>query len=224
MSKYYAKNLSAARLKRCYDIAPPRIRQYLKSELNQIISYMGNDKTVLELGCGYGRIIREICPKSLFVTGIDNSISNLIMAKDYLAKYKNHSLAQMDAGQLGFSDNSFNIVLCIQNGISAFKINPEILVTEAIRLTTRKGIIVFSSYSERFWDERLHWFELQAREGLLGEIDYDQTGNGIITCKDGFKATTFGSKQFREITDRLNLKADIFEVNQSSVFCIIPVE
>ncbi len=32
MGSYYAENLSAHRLKRVYDLAPPRVRQYLDAE------------------------------------------------------------------------------------------------------------------------------------------------------------------------------------------------
>jgi hypothetical protein len=36
--------------------------------------------------------------------------------------------------------------------------------------------MLFSTYCERFWEERLKWFEIQAQHGLIGEIDYHATG------------------------------------------------
>jgi len=54
---YYSKKLSAERLKMCYEIAPPRIRQYLKAEVDFILNKIKPGDIVLELGCGYGRII-----------------------------------------------------------------------------------------------------------------------------------------------------------------------
>ena len=78
-----------------------------------------------------------------------------------------------------------------------------------------------STYSEKIWPERLLWFELQAKAGLLGEIDYDKTGDGEIVCQDGFTATTITEDQFIELTDSLDAELFITEVDRSSLFCII---
>ena len=78
-------------------------------------------------------------------------------------------------------------------------------MTEAVRVTRDGGICLFSSYSDRFWDHRLEWFKIQSEKGLLGEIDWERTGNGIIVCKDGFEATTFSEDDFRTLTSSLGL-------------------
>ncbi|MHA2231478.1 MAG: class I SAM-dependent methyltransferase, partial [Candidatus Hodarchaeales archaeon] len=72
-----------------------------------------------------------------------------------------------------------------------------------------------------FWDERLEWFELQAKEGLLGEIDWDETRNGTIVCKDGFRATTVSPADFTLLAADLHVQAAIEEVDNSSIFCTI---
>jgi len=64
---------------------------------------------------------------------------------------------------------------------------------------------------------------VQADEGLLGEIDFEKTGNGVIICKDGFKATTVGPEGFRELTSGLGVDIKIVEVDNSSLFCEITV-
>jgi 2-polyprenyl-6-hydroxyphenyl methylase/3-demethylubiquinone-9 3-methyltransferase len=58
---------------------------------------------------------------------------------------------------------------------------------------------------------------------LLGEIDYDRTGEGRIVCKDGFTATTLTQEDFQELTSGLNANIRIQEVDESSLFCeIVP--
>jgi cyclopropane fatty-acyl-phospholipid synthase-like methyltransferase len=52
---YYAEKLSAKRLQRCYEIASPRVQQYLEAEIEHVIGHLKPTDTVLELGCGYGR-------------------------------------------------------------------------------------------------------------------------------------------------------------------------
>jgi len=53
---YYEQGLAAERLRRCYEITPPRTRQYLEAEFEHVVSRVDSDDVVLELGCGHGRI------------------------------------------------------------------------------------------------------------------------------------------------------------------------
>jgi len=64
---------------------------------------------------------------------------------------------------------------------------------------------------------------MQAEAGLIGEIDWDQTKNGIISCKDGFKAITFTLEDFESLMSQLDIEATIVEVDKSSIFCTITV-
>ena len=131
------------------------------------------------------------------------------------------SLLLMNAAYLGLGSETLDLVACIQNGISAFKVDPLGLMREALRVTRAGGRVLFSSYSEKFWPHRLEWFREQARNGLLGEIDEETTGNGVILCKDGFRATTFSPDDFHALASRLGVTAEIFEVDESSIFCEI---
>ncbi|MHA1906891.1 MAG: class I SAM-dependent methyltransferase [Candidatus Thorarchaeota archaeon] len=221
-NQYYSKYLSAERLKRCYDIAPPRTRQYLEAEIQHAVNFISPNDKVIELGCGYGRLLPRILEVCEFVTGIDTSFDNLRMAKRTLCS--DVHLLQMNASTLGFKDNQFDTLLCLQNGISAFKLDPIELIRESIRVTRPGGVCLFSSYSDNFWEARLEWFEIQSSEGLLGEIDWSKTKDGIIVCKDGFHATTFRISDFSDLVNKLRVKAQISEIDESSIFCEIHIE
>lgn len=131
---YYSQKLSGERLKLCYSIAPPRVKQYLEAEVDFVLTKIKPSDKVLELGCGYGRVL-------------------------------------------------------------------------------------LSSYAERFWEDRLAWFLLQAEHGLIGEIDEENTGEGLIVCKDGFKAKTVTAQEFRILASELGLVPIVTEVDGSSLFC-----
>ena len=216
---YYQEKLSAERLRRVYEIASPRVRQYLQAEIDFVLSRMGAGDRVLELGCGYGRVLDQLSKKSQWVFGIDTSQTSLALCRKLHQGHPPFQVAAMDAFHLGFRTGSFDLVVCIQNGISAFKGNPPALMQEALRVTRQGGSALFSSYAEAFWSERLEWFRVQAHEGLLGEIDEERTGNGVIICKDGFKASTYGPKDFIDLAHSLGLEPGIFEVDGSSLFC-----
>jgi SAM-dependent methyltransferase len=219
MDTYYADQLSAERLKRCYELAPPRVKSYLEAEISYVIERIQPSDAVLELGCGYGRVLQRIAEKARFVAGIDNSSASLSMARNTLVHLSSCHLVQMDAGRPGFKDKTFDVVVCIQNGVSAFKVDPKTLFSESLRLILPGGKALFSSYSPKFWSDRLEWFRLQAAEGQIGEIDEEATGSGVIVCKDGFRATTFGIADFKSTAESLGLFFRIEEVDESSLFC-----
>jgi SAM-dependent methyltransferase len=219
LTDYYGEKLSAERLRRVYEIATPRVLQYLEAELAFALASVRLSDTVLELGCGYGRILARLAEKTAMVVGIDTSMSSLLAACDLQTAHRNLFLARMDAVRLGFADCSFDAVICIQNGISAFHRNQKELMRESVRVTRPGGAILYSSYSPAFWDNRLEWFRLQSEAGLLGDIDYTQTRNGNIVCEDGFSATTVGPDQFRVLADGLDVDVSIVEVDSSSLFC-----
>jgi len=222
MKDYYSEKLSAVRLRQVYDLAPDRVRQYLESEIRYVMTRIKPHDWVLELGCGYGRVLDKLAEKTEKLAGIDTSRDSLYMAKKS-DRCSSLWLLAMNALELGFYDRCFDAVLCIQNGISAFNVNPEDLIREALRVTRSGGRVLFSSYSERFWPDRVNWFRIQAEHGLLGEIDEKATGNGIIVCKDGFRATTIKPEEFDALASKIGVTAEITEVDASSLFCEIKV-
>lgn len=217
---YYAEKLSGDRLRRCYASAPERVRQYLKAEIEQVRQRIPAGSRVLELGCGFGRVLLDLITPGTVLFGIDTARDSLCRAQDP-AYQEPFRLAQMNAARLGFRPNQFDLVFCIQNGIAVFGEDPAEVISESVRVLKPGATALFSSYSPKFWEHRLNWFRIQAALGLLGEIDERKSGAGIIVCKDGFKADAVSVAQFQAITKALHLQSAIFEVNDSAVFCEI---
>ncbi|MCP4150140.1 MAG: class I SAM-dependent methyltransferase [bacterium] len=223
MPGYYQEKLSDLRLKKCYEIAAPRIRQYLEAEITHVLSKITPQDTVLELGCGYGRVLARLAPFARQVTGIDSAASSLELARHWMSDTGNCHYAVMNAAQLGFADNALDVTLCIQNGISAFHVDRKQLISECIRVTKSGGTILFSTYAEKFWGPRLQWFRDQSAAGLLGPIDEERTRDGVIACTDGFKSSAIAPAEFRELTTRQDIKVQMLEVDESCLFCeIVP--
>ena len=219
---YSSEKLAAERLRKVYEIASPRIRQYLDAEIQFVLERIVADGRVLELGCGYGRVLARLTAATKRVFGIDTSLSSLRHA-GRIAGAGKFRLALMNAVRTAFRSNCFDLTVCIQNGISAFRVDQRSLIKEAVRITRPGGRVLFSSYAADFWPHRLEWFRAQADCGLVGEIDEAATGNGVIVCKDGFTATTIGPEDFRFLVADAGLAATITTVDDSSVFCDIPV-
>ena len=223
MPGYYSERLAANRLRACYDLAPPRTRAYLEAEIEFVLSRTLPSMTALELGCGYGRVLERLLPAVHVAFGIDTSLASLGMALEFLRGRPSLRFACMDALCMGFGDRTFDLTVCVQNGICAFALDQQQLFREALRVTRSGGLVLFSSYSAQFWEDRLQWFEIQSAHGLIGEIDHEATGNGVIVCKDGFRATTADRKTFEKLAADLRITPRITEVDGSSLFCEIVV-
>lgn len=224
MRDYYSRSLSGERLRRCYELAPARVRRYLEAEIDFVLARIAASSLVLELGCGYGRVLERLAPVARAVIGIDTSLESLRLARADLRHLASCSVAAMNAVLLGFPDQTFDLVACIQNGIAAFRVDPRALLREAIRVTRPGGHVLFSSYSASFWEDRLEWFRIQSAHGLMGEIDTEATKDGIIVCKDGFRAGTVGPEAFRELLSWYPAAPAITEVDGSSLFCEVTVQ
>jgi 2-polyprenyl-6-hydroxyphenyl methylase/3-demethylubiquinone-9 3-methyltransferase len=170
------------------------------------------------LGCGYGRALAPAAARARLVVGVDTSVASLRYGAGLYGGDRGLAWLAMDASRLGFKDDSFDVLFAIQNAVSSFRLAPLALVREAVRVTRPAGVALFSSYAPAFWPERLAWFEAQAREGLVGEIDYEKTRPGVIVCRDGFTATTFSSDEFRALARELRVNVTVEEVDASSVF------
>jgi ubiquinone/menaquinone biosynthesis C-methylase UbiE len=216
---YYAEKLSGERLQRCYQIAPRRVRQYLEAEIIHALGCLRPTDEVLELGCGYGRIARRLARVAKCVVGVDTARESLELARRLSQAGDRCEFLWMDAVDLRFSDGSFDAVLCLQNGICAFGVDQLRLLEEALRVTRDGGIALFSSYSDKFWSDRLAWFEAQAAEGLVGRIDRAASKHGVIVCEDGFRAGRLSPDGFRALCSKIGVGANVFEVDGSSIFC-----
>jgi len=220
---YYREKLAAERLRRCYEVAPPAARAYLEAEIDLVLGYCTAASTVLELGCGYGRVLERMGERALLAVGVDTSLASLGLGRRLLAGREAIRLLAMDALRMGFPDGRFDLTVCVQNGISAFACDQRQLVAEAVRVTRPGGRVLFSSYAERFWPGRLEWFEAQAAHGLIGEIDQEATGDGVIVCRDGFRATTVDAAGFAALAAGLGVEPRIVEVAGSSLLCELVV-
>ena len=223
MGGYYSTTLAGERLRRCYQIAPPRVQQYLREEIRFVCERLAPTDTVLELGCGYGRVAWQLAGSVRSVVGIDTSSESLRLAQMLPDPRHRCAFARMDAVQLAFGSGTFDAVVCVQNGVCAFHVDPAVLLAEALRVVRVPGRLLCSSYAERFWPDRLDWFRRQAAEGLVGPLDEHATRPGTIVCRDGFTVGTMSAAGFGALCARLSVVPTFAEVDSSSLFCEVRV-
>lgn len=219
MGNYYAEKLNSQSLFQVYDTAIPRIRQYLDSEIDFVKEKLLKTDRVLELGAGYGRIVKQLAPACNTIVGMDISEESVELGKEYVKDCSNAHMVVMDVHQMLF-EQPFDVILCMQNGLSAMRATPE-AINKILDILAPGGTAYFSTYSTNFWDWRIKWFEEQADKGLLGELDYDLTKDGVIVCKDGFRSTTQSVEDYQKIGRQGGYPYQIKEVDGSSLFLMI---
>ena len=174
---------------------------------------------VLEVGAGYGRIVRALAPSCAGILGMDISPDSVILGREYLKDLPNADMVEMDVHHMHF-DQSFDVTLCLQNALSAMRADDQV-IQNILGLLSPGGTAFFSTYSANFWAWRIAWFQEQADKGLLGELDLEKTKDGVIVCKDGFRATTQTPEEYEAIGRASGLPYEVTEVDGSSLFLVI---
>ena len=220
---YYVQNLHGLRLHEVYQTRHPQVKSYLNQEIAFVQNRLEGSETVLELGAGYGRIMKELAPYCRTILGIDISVDNIAFSEDYLQEAPNAKIILMDANLLktDLFQMQFDTVLCLQNALSAMKAVPHALVKQIMELLPPGGRVFISTYSESFWSHRLAWFQEQAEKGLLGELDLAQCKEGVIVGKDGFRSYSHSAAELEDIGTGSGYPYEILEVAASALFLII---
>ena len=151
---YYAQGLHSEKLYQVYQTTIPEVLQYFDAEIEFIRGQMRGNEKVLELGAGYGRVMKKLAPHAGCIVGIDISEDTVNFGKKYLKDVSNTQLKVMDANKLDLEEK-FDVVLCLQNGLSAMKNEGRHLVDQALGVLAPGGKAYFSSYSPKFWSYRL---------------------------------------------------------------------
>ncbi len=217
MKSYYIEKLSGNHLHRVYSLADESVKSYLKGEIEFCREKISSGDRILELGCGYGRVLKALASDAHIIEGIDNAPGNVEMAGEYLHNLPGIKVHLMSVDNLDFANDSFDLVLCTQNGLSAFGLDPLIVIREALRVAKHGGRLICCTYARSFWPIRLQWFRKQADAGLLGAIDETKTGRGVIACVDGFMSTSMTEEQFQDIASVFHLAVNITELPGGSL-------
>ncbi|MCP4430248.1 MAG: class I SAM-dependent methyltransferase [Gammaproteobacteria bacterium] len=219
IDNYYLRRLSGNHLKQVYDLADSKVVAYLKGEIEFCRRFIAPGYRVLELGCGYGRILKSLASSEYHLEGIDNAPDNIELALEHVGLLQNVSVRKADVTSIDSPDNSYDLVLCMQNGLSAFGNNPLNVVRESCRVLNETGKLICCTYSEKIWPDRLKWFREQSNAGLLSPVDEGKTGNNIVVCQDGFTSSAMSRSEFKFISNELNLAHEIYEIESGSLIC-----
>jgi ubiquinone/menaquinone biosynthesis C-methylase UbiE len=100
----------------------------------------GKPARVLECGCGYGDIIKELGSLKCQLTGIDINLRHLTFAKNNINEQVNWF--QADVENLPFRDGYFDLVYCV--GVLSYLRDDKNAVSEMARVVKDGGMVIIS--------------------------------------------------------------------------------
>lgn len=199
------------------------LQEYQRTELSLILQLPDlRSRTVVDLGCGYGRIFPHIEPYAKGIVGIDINKQMLTDAKREASKYANVKVVKADISKdlpmkliREFGDNP--VLVCLQNTLGTLEGSAYAAVQQMDRIShISKADIVLSIFCQ----EALHPYGVSLYTKLrtmVGEIDFEKTSyvSGLLVTKTGytsnwwtpkartvFKNTLFwGSRTAREVSN-----------------------
>ncbi len=111
--------------------------------IDEILLRVRSQDTVLELAAGTGIVTHRLTEKCAHVFAVDISKKMLFKLKE---KRLEHivKIANMDAESLGFKNNSFDKVICV-NGLHVFR-DPVLALKEIKRVLKKGGYVISATF------------------------------------------------------------------------------
>lgn len=108
------------------------------------------DKDVLEVACGSGQGVGYIAKYAKKVIGGDIDDNNLKFAKEQYRQRGNIEIRNLDAHNLSFKDNSFDVVI-LYEAIYYLK-DPEKFIEETYRILREEGVLIICTVNKNWSD------------------------------------------------------------------------
>lgn len=157
----------------------------IKTYLNLFKNIDANNKSILDIGCGYGRgshIIQKYFQDSI-VTGTDINYSFIEYAKE---KYKQCNYIQDDLYNTKIADSSFDFI--ILNCSMHFFYNQDIALQNIKNILKPKGYILITD----LWTKEMFVIFLQkCKDNNLKIVSIEDQTNNTITAIEEDISTTF---------------------------------
>jgi SAM-dependent methyltransferase len=168
-----------------YSLGSPEILDRAACEIVTRLGHWGMlraDSSVLDIGCGIGRIEHVLAPRVGAITGIDVSPGMIAEARRRCWNLSNLSFAVCDGRDLaGFAENSFDLILAVDTFPYLFAADPAIAaahIRDAARLLRPRGNLVILNASYR------------------GDADADRRDIAELARLYGFTVERAGSRDF----------------------------
>jgi len=187
------------------------LQQYQKAEIDYLTSKVESpqDKTFVDVGAGYGRILPQLSgtAKRVIAVELDENLSESLSKR--VKSYPNCEVVIGDANQLSTllaeSDITKPVLVSVQNCLGPWVGDRYQAIDEMRKIAEpRRGEVIISLFcreSMKEWGLPMY----QSISGLLGEYDPDSSDleKGIYRTKTGYESYWFSKDEREAIKGRL---------------------
>jgi ubiquinone/menaquinone biosynthesis C-methylase UbiE len=171
------------------------LQEYMRVELEYITNKIENskDKTFIDVGAGYGRVIPELSIIAKNVLAVELDKQMLAELKKRAPQYQNVSVVECDAQELSNNLKNFNIdkpvVLCLQNSLGTPYGDPYKIISEMVNIAQNNGELIISLFTQEGLKDCGISIYSSVSE-LTGEPDLEKTDfiNGNFVSKTGYRS------------------------------------
>ena len=195
---------------------PKSYKKWFEKEKKYLQKIITKDASVLEVGCGNGRSIFDILPKTKNVTGIDHDKKAVVDAKNNFSRYPSIKILKADAAQLPFDNEEFDFVICMTT-FANFADKKFKALEEMRRVLKDSGKIIISVFSENALEERMRVYKtsgVKIKEVKNGTVIFDESlGDNI--------SEQFTKEQLENIFSKVNLKIEDIKKVDIAYLCTL---
>jgi ubiquinone/menaquinone biosynthesis C-methylase UbiE len=195
----------------------PKYRELFQKETEYLINKIPINSSVLDVGCGDGRVIKIILETTQNITGVDNESAAIQEAKERLASFPSVKLFVADGMQLPFEDKVFDVVVFMMTLVNLGQ-NKVAILKEIQRVLKIDGVVILSVYSEDAYETRLATY---TEIGL--PIKSVSGGNFTFDAMDTAKTSEqFSQMELTSIAQEAGFKVvDIQKVDEIAYLCTL---
>ena len=188
--------------KKFTDNLAKEVRDFFYGDIECIKRFVKPGRNVLEVGCGYGRLLFPLSEKSSKVVGIDFSKKELSQAKRNFRKIKNVKFYYMNATKIHFGKLKFDYVLLMNNALGNMPGIEKKVIGQMIKAAKNGGRIFIRVFSEKAKTAQLKNYKKLGMKGIIN------LGNAYKT-KEGFYSRRFTISEINELFEGYKLKPKI---------------
>lgn len=136
----------------------PIYQELFKQEAHYLGTHIDTGSSVLDIGCGDGRVMEYILPVTKDVTGLDIDPKAIELAREKFSSNPNLQLIEGDVFSLPFPAKSFDVVTLMLTLVNLDDRKTEAL-QEMKRVVKDNGKLIVSVYSEDALENRLEQYK-----------------------------------------------------------------
>ena len=202
---------------------PQLIKKFLDNENKFLLEHIHQNKSVLDIGCGFGRHLSLLAPIINKGVGVDINERSISQSKIVLQKYEFINTFVSDASNLKskIKDNTFDYVICMNNTFGNLGDKKRLILKEMKRIVKDNGEIIISVYSHQSISERVKWYQKTGLRNITIYSDFITALSPQQEIKEKFKSEHFTKKSLQKLFIKENLSFKIKELDKISYICLL---